>query len=170
MVRAVLDKYKIRMFSVYSTMKSSMVERAIGTIRRMTARVQTRTGSKNVIGILPTIIKNYNNTVHSATKFKPAAVTEEDQQAIWDNVYGKLAKQKPKPLQFKVGDLVRISAAKLIFDKATSTQGWTSEVFKVARAVQSTPVNYFYLTDLKGEKIEGGFYSEELQRIRQKAI
>ena len=132
-----------------------MAERVIQTLRKKLARAQTQTGSKNFLNILPDLVKNYNNTVHSATKFRPSKVTEADQPVIWDNLFGHLVGQKPKKLQFNVSDIVRISAAKLTFDKASRSEAWTRELFKVAKAVPSVPVNYFYLVDLNGEPIQG---------------
>lgn len=63
--------------------------------------------------------------------------------------------KKPKPLQFKVGDFVRISKYKLLFEKKSASQNYTNEIFRVVKAIRSVPTNYFYLEDLNKETILG---------------
>lgn len=67
--------------------------------------------------------------------------------------------------QFKVGDHVRISKYKMIFDKSYNPQ-WTTEIFKV-RAVQynTEPITYL-LSDYEGHDIKGSLYAEELQLVK----
>ena len=43
------------------------------------------------------------------------------------------------------------------------TQGWTGEIFKIAKVKNTIPVTY-NLADLQGESISGVFYEKELQK------
>ena len=54
---------------------------------------------------------------------------------------------------FKVGDVVRISALKGIFEKGF-TPNWSTEVFKVIEICPTCPVTY-KLEDLKGNPLTG---------------
>lgn len=67
-----------------------------------------------------------------------------------------------KKSKFKLGDLVRISKYKHLFEKGY-TPNWTVEVFKVQRIQSTNPPTYF-LVDMNGNDIRGAFYAEELRK------
>ncbi|CAL1272260.1 unnamed protein product [Larinioides sclopetarius] len=60
------------------------------------------------------------------------------------------------------GDTVRISKAKLTFEKGYETN-WTEELFTVSECVKRDPLVY-RVKDLLGENIQGTFYAQELQK------
>ena len=62
--------------------------------------------------------------------------------------------------KFKLGDSVRVSKYKTIFEKGY-TPNWSTEVFKIVKVRQTNPVTYL-LEDWRGNPIEGGFYEYEL--------
>ena len=70
-----------------------------------------------------------------------------------------------KPGKFKIGDKVRISLEKNIFEKSYETN-WTQEIF-VIYDIKYSNVPYYYLKDLNNEKLQGTFYQEELQKTTQ---
>jgi len=154
-VKQFLDNNNIRMFSTYSTLKSMMAERVIYEIRKRLARYQVYTQSGKFVQVFPMIVKNYNGSYNRTIKMRPRDVNEDNQLEVFMNIYGKYLNKIPKPLQFNPGDLVKISASKLLFAKASSSQNWTKENFKVEKAIQSVPVNYFFLEDLVGNEITG---------------
>ncbi|XP_011687488.1 PREDICTED: uncharacterized protein LOC105449807 [Wasmannia auropunctata] len=65
--------------------------------------------------------------------------------------------------RFKVGDLVRVSKFKTIFDKGY-TPNWTTEVFKIIKMQKTNPATYLW-RDSCGKPIAGGFYKYELRRV-----
>ena len=67
--------------------------------------------------------------------------------------------------KFKIGDRVRISLEKNIFEKGYETN-WTQEIF-VMYDIKYSNVPYYYLKDLKNEKLDGTFYEQELQKTKQ---
>ncbi|XP_018406601.1 PREDICTED: uncharacterized protein LOC108782743 [Cyphomyrmex costatus] len=67
------------------------------------------------------------------------------------------------PAKFKVGDAVRVSKYKTIFEKGY-TPNWTTEVFRIVRVQRTNPVTYL-LEDYRGEPVAGGFYEHELLRV-----
>ena len=67
--------------------------------------------------------------------------------------------------KLSIGDNVRITKKKKTFDKGY-TQRWTEEVFKISKIQLTIPVTY-KITDFNGEKIQGSFYEQELQKTRQ---
>jgi hypothetical protein len=62
--------------------------------------------------------------------------------------------------KFIVGNFVRISKAKYIFNKGY-TPNWTTELFKVVKVQPTNPTTYL-LEDIQGNPISGAFYGEEL--------
>ena len=77
-------------------------------------------------------------------------------------------KTRPIPLrkpQLKVGDKVRISRIKAVFEKGY-LQNWSEELYIVDKVQRTSPVTYKVKT-LLDEEIEGSFYEQELQKSHQ---
>ena len=108
--------------------------------------------SENVyFDVLDDIVNKYNSTVHRTVKMKPIDVTF--------NSYAEYNKDfNKKDPKFKVGDYVRISKYKNIFDKGYSPN-WSEEIFVVQK---NTIPGTFVISDLNGEPITGSFYEKEL--------
>ena len=86
--------------------------------------------SKNIsFHVLDDIVNKYNNTVHRSIKIKPINVTS-DSYAEYNENFNK---KYPK---FKVGDHVRTSKYKNIFDKGY-TPNWSEEDFVVNKIKQN---------------------------------
>ncbi|XP_034944947.1 uncharacterized protein [Chelonus insularis] len=68
-----------------------------------------------------------------------------------------------KKNKFKVGDKVRISKYKHIFDKGY-TPNWITGIFTVSEVKNTHPVTY-KLTDYQNQSIEGSFNEEELTKV-----
>ena len=66
--------------------------------------------------------------------------------------------------KFSIGDNVRITKKKKIFDKVY-TERWTEDVFKISKIQFTIPVTY-KITDYNGEEIQGSFYEQELQKTK----
>ena len=159
-----LKKYEIKMFHTNTHLKSSIVERwnqtLLNTIYKSFTAKNTRTWYK----ILPTIVKTYNNTVHSTTKFKPKDINMENYELAWINTHSKTIKLKPA--KYKKGDIVRISRYKNVFAKGYDTN-FSEELFIIDRVNKAKPITYM-LKDLNGVEIEGQFYEQELAKYNHK--
>ena len=68
--------------------------------------------------------------------------------------------------KFKIGDRARLSLEINFFEKSYETN-WTEEIFEIYDSKYSN-VPYYYLQDLNGEKIQGSFYEQELQKTNFK--
>jgi len=86
---------------------------------------------------------------------------------IFRNIYEELFTQRLKPLEYKVGTLVRISRTRLLFEKKSATQTFTSEIFEVCKAVQGRPSNFYFLRDTtpNREILQGSFTPFELVKV-----
>lgn len=146
------------------TIKAAMVERVIRTIRERLQRYLEYKNTKKYIDVLQDICHAYNNTTHSATGQKPAAVTYENVHLAVENMRKKYKDPPLKKPKFKVGDIVRISRARELFEKKHMA-GFTEELFKVARVDTFQSPHIYELKDLNGEDILGSFYHHELSRV-----
>ena len=69
--------------------------------------------------------------------------------------------RRPK---FKIGDRVRISKYKSTFEKGY-TPNWSTKIFTVDHVKSTKPVTY-KLKDYQDQPITGGFYEQELVRVK----
>ena len=95
------------------------------------------------------------------------ASLKENEVAVWMNLYGHaVPKVTPKVMpRFSVGDRVRITKKKNIFEKGYTPTG-TEEVFTIS-SIQYTDPPTYKIADFDGEEIQGTFYEQELQKTRQ---
>ena len=67
--------------------------------------------------MLPKLVKSFKNTYHRSIKMKLVEVTEATEAKVWDTLYGSDV-QKRVRFKFQVGDRVRISKVKRMFEKS----------------------------------------------------
>lgn len=157
-----LKKNKVHFFTTHNSTKASIVERFNRTLKTKMFKYFTEKNTKRFMDVIDELLHSYNHTWHRSIKTDPASVTLENQNKIWHTLYGQ-----PKIIlsksNLKVGDTVRISKQKMLFEKAY-LQNWTQEIFTIHQIVRRIPIVY-KLKDLAGEVIQGTFYKEELQKI-----
>ena len=164
--QAVMKKYGIHHYSTFSPLKASIAERVIRTLKEKLFRLFTLNGNHEWIGLLERVTDDYNSTKHRTIGMEPKKVVKSNEKMLLDTVYGHIKivdKQK-----FKVGDIVRISKYKHVFEKGY-TPNWTTELFRIAKIRITDPTTYL-LEDLQGHPISGGFYEQELQKTKQPGV
>ena len=119
--------------------------------------------------VLPELVEDYNNTVHSSIKMTPIeASKKKNELTVWRNLYPDRYKIYDLTPKFSVGDKVRITKEKDVFEKGYTTR-WKEEIFKIKEIQNTNPVTY-KLADLKDEEIKGTFYEPELQKTKQQVF
>lgn len=119
-------------------------------------------GNYKWIDIIKGLVDEYNNTVHRTIRMKPNSVNKQNEKLLLKSVFSNIKVfHKPK---FKVGDYVRVSKHRLIFDKSY-TPNWTTEIFKIFKIRITNPITYL-LEDYLKNKIKGGFYEYEMQKVK----
>lgn len=167
-VRVLLKKHGVRLYHTYSGMKSPIVERFNRTLRHLMHPVFYLRGNVKWIDILPDLIDRYNSTRHRTIRMTPkeAANPSKKQLRILKKVYEKPrvvpGEKKPK---FHVGDLVRVSVTKGVFEKGY-TVNYSADVYRVAKVKLSNPRTYLLKDALSGEEVKGRFYEPELTKTR----
>ena len=158
-------KKLIETYSTENEEKSSVVERWIRTMKEKMWKYFTDNKTLTYMNVLPDLVEDYNNTVHSSIKMTPIeASKKKNELTVWRNLYPDRYKINNLTPKFSVGDRVRITKKKDVFEKGYTTR-WTEEIFKIKEILNTNPIIYI-LEDLKGEKIEGTFYESELQKTK----
>ena len=160
--KKMLSKHGIKMYSVYTVHKASVVERFNRTLKERMWREFSAKGSYQWTDMLDQLLDDYNHSVHRTTGRAPDSLTLEDEKFLLDLYNRKHARMERGRVKFKVGDIVRISKIKGVFDKGY-LPGWSTELFRVVEVCKTFPVTY-KLEDLNGDPIHGGFYSEEIHK------
>lgn len=129
--KALMKKHNINHYSTYSTKKASIVERVIRTLKEKIYRTFSVSGSYKWIDILPKIIEDYNNAKHRTIGMEPAKVTPDHEGRLQSSVYNNIKIQGAQ--RFRVGDIVRLSKHKTIFENGY-LPNWATELFKITKA------------------------------------
>ena len=158
--------HKIELYSTENEEKSSIAERWIRTMKEKMFKYFTDNNTYKYIDVLPDLVEDYNNTVHSSTKLTPVeASKKKNELTVWRNLYPDRYKTSRLNPKFSVGDEVRITKKKKVFEKGYTTR-WTEEIFTIKEIRETNPITY-KLEDLQGEEIKGTFYEPELQKTEQ---
>lgn len=162
--------YNINHYSTYSTKKASIVERLIRTLKSKLYKEFSLNGKyKWIDGTLDKVIHNYNNTRHRTINLKPCDVNISNKKMILERYYDHQKYQAVnKSRCLKVGDFVRISKHKSVFEKGY-TPNWSTEIFKISKVNETNPVTYL-IKDSRGQPILGAFYTQELQKTKHPNI
>ena len=70
----------ITIYSTYSESKSVVAESFIKTIKTKIQKYFTQTNSRNWVDVLPKIVSDYNNHVHSTIKMTPALASKPENE------------------------------------------------------------------------------------------
>jgi len=154
----------ITRYSTHGAHKSAIVERFNRTLKTKMWRKFTEVENTVwVKGLLDELLVEYNNVdVHRTIGMPPARASLAKNAAV---VATKLRVEKGGVGRLKVGDTVRISLVKGVFDKGFEAN-WSEEVYVVESVKNTSPVSYT-IKDLQGEPMLGRFYEEELQKTTQ---
>lgn len=150
-----MNKYNIKKYSTFSTVKACIVERFNRTLKTKMYREFTARGSREWVSILPTLINEYNNSIHRTIGMTP---NQADLNPL--SVILKQRKINARKIKFKLGDKVRISLHKGVFTKGY-LPNWSTEIFKIVKVNKTLPPTYM-LEDYNSQPISGCFYSEEI--------
>ena len=159
-------KELIELYSTENEEKSSVVERWIRTMKEKMWKYFTTNSTNVYINALPDLVREYNNTRHSSIKMTPVEASEKKNEfKVWKTLYPNRLDILDINPKFSVGDKVRISKKKELFEKGYTTR-WTEEIFTITKIKRTSPITY-KIADLNGEEIDGTFYEPELQKTSQ---
>ena len=157
-----LKQHDVHHFVTYNETKAQIVERFNRTLKQMMWRLFTTRSTYHYLDKLHGLVNyNYNQSMHRSIKMKPSEVTAMNAQQVWRTLYGK--RPPVVKYKFKVGDQVKISKHKRVFEKSY-LPNWSEETFIVAQRLPRDPPVY-RLKEHDGELIQGTFYETELEKV-----
>lgn len=164
-----LGNYGVNRYSTFTSKKAAIVERFNRTIKKRLYQQFSLRGNYKWFDILPKLVEDYNKTRHRTIKMSPNDVNSDNEQELLDTVYNYKRIIPPKKInKFKVGDHVRLSKYKHVFEKGY-IPSWTTEVFTVDKILQTDPITYL-LKDWEDNAIKGCVYAEEMQLVKHPNI
>ena len=157
----------VELYSTENEEKSSIVERWIRTMKEKMWKYFTDNNTYNYMNVLPDLVKDYNNTVHSSTKLTPIdASKKKNELTVWRNLYPDRYKINNLTPKFSVGDEVRITKKKKVFEKGYTTR-WTEEIFTIKEIRNTNPITY-KLEDLQREELREPFTNQNYKKRNNK--
>lgn len=164
--QALLKEYNVHMYSTFTHLKASIVERLNRTLKRKCYMKFSYQGNYKWIGILDDILIEYNDSKHRTIRMKPKDVSQENVKVL-KKIYSQSNINDEKP-KFSVNDNVRISKFKHVFEKGY-IPNWTNEIFTITNVNPTIPQTY-QLKDYRNNPIQGSFYQEELAKVKHPDI
>jgi hypothetical protein len=156
----------VELYSTENEEKSCVIERWNRTMKEKMFKYFTANSTRRYVDVLDSMVELYNKTKHSTVKMTPVEASKKKNEiVVSDTLNAGVFNATPETPKFKVGDKVRITVKKSIFEKGY-TPRWTEEIFTVSKVQMTTPITY-KITDCNREEIQGTFYGEELQKTSQ---
>lgn len=152
----------INHYSTFTPLKAFAAERFNRTLKNWMWKEFGVQGTYKWVNILPKLLLKYNSRVHRTTGMKPIDVKKIDEKRLLKKV--NATESDGATAKFKINDVVRVSKYKTIFAKGY-TPSWSTELFTVVKIRKTIPYVY-YLRDIDGNEIKGGFYAQELQKTK----
>ena len=87
----------IKRYSRFTDKGAVFAERFNRTLRNLLKKPVFEKGNANWISELPSVIKQYNNTIHSSTKMSPIQASKKsNEKLVFSNFQDRRVRQKPK--------------------------------------------------------------------------
>ena len=134
-----LKSKSINLYSRFTDKGPSIAERVIRIVRILLKKPVFEKGNADWLSELPSIIKQYNNTVHHSIKMKPIdASKKSNQKLVYNNLKDDREVLKPK---FNLGQLVRTADIKRVFSKGDSTN-YSYRLYTITEVIHDTIPSY----------------------------
>ena len=161
-VAEIFDEYGVNHYATpsKSPSKASMAERVIRTIKTRIARFMQLKKNKRWIDVLDELVKNYNETPHASTGYKPNDINESNQKKLYKKMFNNL----PTISRLKLGDKVRVLIKKNLFEKGY-TQNWSDEIYVISKVLNSQGVVWYRVSTFDGKQQQDIYYYNQLNLV-----
>jgi hypothetical protein len=160
-----LEQQNIRLYLLYAPDKAVLAERFIQTLKFRIYRYLHRNNTNNFIQAIDQIVDNYNNSVHSRTKFRPIDVNQENQRQCFLNLY-KYSYKTLEKQKFNVGDRVFIPI--YVGKDPTKMRArfrqprYDPDVHVIEKVLFTSPRYKYVVRKPNGNIIRNTFYADQL--------
>lgn len=139
---------------------TSVVERFNRTLRELITKYQKANKTKDWVKALPSLLKNYNTKIHSATKKKPSDFTKKGIEARIVEQRIMEASQK-LGIQYEIGQRVRVLKKKTQFQKGA--ERYTKGIYTIAKIEN----NHFILRNPKNQLLQRRYTRADIQKVEE---
>ena len=134
-----LKSKNIHHYSRYTDKGPSIAKRVIRTVRNLLKKPVFERGNADWLSELPSVIKQYNNSIHHSIKMTPIQANKKsNERKVYSNLKDNREIQK---LKFKLGQLVRTADIKKVFSKGDSTN-YSYEIYTITEILHDTIPSY----------------------------
>ena len=134
-----LNNKNIKRYSRYTDKGAVIAERLNKTVRNLIKKPVFEKGRANWLSELPSIIKQYNNTIHNSIKMAPIQASKKsNERKVYSNLQDKREKQTQK---YKLAQLVRTADIKRVFTKGDSTK-YSYNLYTITEILHDTIPSY----------------------------
>ena len=168
LVQTYLKEKGILHFVTHNQVKANYAERIIKTVKSKIFRYFTKKQTYNYIDHIQDFAHSYNTTYHRSIKMRPVDVKKENEASLWEQQYG-MCPRPNRQFKFTVGDKVRISYLRRTFMREYEEK-WTDEIFIVVKQFIRDGLPIYKLKDYQNEVVEGTFYQQELQLVKEPEV
>jgi hypothetical protein len=164
-----LDTANVHRFSTQNETKANYAERAIKTIKHKIFRYALKKRSYRYVDVLADIVNSYNDTIHQSLGRTPRSIdkTSEGESRLEQYLLRTKKgnkRRRPKKYKYDIGQTVRVSHVRNVFDREYS-QKWTGELFKIVERFERDGIPVYKIKDWAGDEVIGTFYESELQDV-----
>ena len=129
----------IHHYSTFTDKGPSIAERVNRNIRNLLKKPVFLAGNADWLSELPSVIKQYNNTIHTSTKKTPNQASKKSNEAeVYSNLKDNREVRKPK---YKIGQLARTADIKRVFSKGDSTN-YSYKIYTITEVIHDTTPSY----------------------------
>ena len=134
-----LNNHNIKRYPGNTALRAVFAERFNRTVRNLLKKPVFEKGSADWISELPSVTKQYNNTIHHSIKMTPLRASKRsNERKVYSNLQDKRRKLNPK---FKSGQLVRTADIKRGFSKGDSTN-YSYKLYTITEVIHDTIPTY----------------------------
>lgn len=168
-VKRMLQNKGIKLLFPSSPIKAGVVERVNRSLQNLIYKCMTENETRKYVDKLTGLVQTYNARIHRKIKMSPDdAELDVNELAVRDahNIHYTNVLHKKKKPKYKINDVVRIKLLGNKFQRGYEEQ-FSRETFKVVEVKINMPIPMYILQSLNSDEIiSGGFYSNELQKIK----
>ena len=134
-----METKNIQHYSRFTDKGPSIAERVIRTVRNLLKKPVFEKGRADWLSELPSVVKQYNNTIHHSIKMTPNQASKKiNEKLVFSNLRDDRVKRQPK---FKLGQLVRTADIKRVFSKGDSTN-YSYKLYTITEVIHDTIPSY----------------------------
>ena len=109
------------------------------TIRNLLKKPIFLAGNADWLSELPSILRKYNNTIHSSTKMTPIQASKKsNEKLVFSKIQDRRDRQQPK---FRLGQKVRVADFKRVFSKGDSTN-YSYNIYTITEVIHDNILGY----------------------------